>query len=555
MPTYQDLKTYEAGFYNNKRTGDVDDRVYSAKDVREPYCTVFSKGIMPDTDGTAGGYLKVTANGGMGISVAAGTANLGAWFKNTGAYSITLDPSGGSVRYDCVIIRSDDISTTRSDNVAVDREPSIYIKSLTAVPTINDLIRNDNTYEMCIAYVKVKALATSITSADIIDTRTDGSLCNVMSGVGATVVRVYKNTYFSQTENQTVIPIGIAQYNRSKDALSVIVEGRTFTEGVNYTITDNSQITLAVGLPIVGTKIEFEVAKNVNAAGAETVVQEVNELRKEMTANNNKLRHYYYCNGLTDNINISNIVKEFLSLSSYNSMDLHVVGHFGFTQMAAGSGTSGNPYKLFDFGTFGTLPNPKVFIDFSDCDEISVPVTDGTNNVIFGGSSFNIRGANVIASNTTVNTIIRVIDPNVKVVKATDCRFWITAYKNSLIAWNGTFENCRGSVANIVENSYCFQPASAGIVRIIGGEYYAYSTSGYSSAIVGQSGANAVSILYGVNAPTLARSGFVQTNSLLQWTSGGTMNCTDLVSALPMTVAAGISNIRGTIALSKAGLM
>lgn len=556
MPTYPELKTYEAGFYNNKRTGNTDDRVYSAKDVREPYCTVFSKGIMPDTDGTAGGYLKVTAVSGMQISVAAGTANLGAWFKNKGEYKITLDPAGGSVRYDCVIIRSDDISTTRSDNVAVDREPSIYIKSLTAVPTINDLIRNDNTYEMCLAYVKVNALATSIISDNIIDTRTDGSLCNVMSGVGATVVRVYKNTYFSETQGQTVIPIGISQYNRSKDALSVIVEGRTFTEGANYTITDNSKITLAIGLPVVGTKIEFEVAKNVNAAGAETVVQEVAELRKEMNANNNKLRHYYYCNGINDNINISNIVKEFLNLNFYHSMDLHVVGHFGFAEMAAGDGTSGSPYKLFDFGTFTTLPKPKVFIDFSDCDEISVPIADGTNNILFAGSSFNLRGANIYAANTTVNTVIRAIDPNVKVIKASDCRFWITAYKNSLIAWNGTFENCRGSVANVVDNSYCFQPVSSGIIRVIGGEYYAYTgDSSKQSAVVGQSGADAVSILYGVNAPTVARSGYSQTNSLLQWTGGGMLNCTDLVSALPMTVVSGISNIRGTIAKSKPNLM
>lgn len=557
MPTYQEIKTYEAGFYNNKRTGNTDDRVYSAKDVREPYCTVFSKGIMPADDGTAGDYLKVSAVSGMQISVGAGTANLGAWFKNKGAYKITLDTAGSSTRYDCVILRSDDISTTRSDNIAVDREPSIYIKSLTHIPTINDLIRNDDTYELCLAYVKVNAFATGISSANIVDTRTDGTLCNIMSGVGAMVVRIYRNTYFSQTANQTVIPIGISQFNKSKDVLTVIVEGRVFTEGANYTISDdNSQITLTIGLPVVGTRIDFEVTKNVNAAGAETVVQEVVELRKEMNANNNKLRHYYYCNGINDNINISNIVKEFLNLNFYHSMDLHVVGHFGFAEMAAGDGTSGSPYKLFDFGTFTTLPKPKVFIDFSDCDEISVPIADGTNNILFAGSSFNLRGANIYAANTTVNTVIRAIDPNVKVIKASDCRFWITAYKNSLIAWNGTFENCRGSVANVVDNSYCFQPVSSGIIRVIGGEYYAYTgDSSKQSAVVGQSGADAVSILYGVNAPTVARSGYSQTNSLLQWTGGGMLNCTDLVSALPMTVVSGISNIRGTIAKSKPNLM
>lgn len=549
MPTYPATKTYRGGFYNNHVVNGQDDRVYTAEDVRKPYDTVFSDGIMPEADGTAGDCLKVSSTGGMGISVGIGNAKLGgAWFENERVYNITLDVGSAALRYDCVIIRNDD-----SEDV---REPSIYIKSLSAPPKVSDLTRNDKIYEICVGYVQVAALTSSITAGNIVDTRTDGTLCNVMSGVGATVVRVYKNTYFSQTANQTVIPIGISQFNRSKDVLTVIVEGRTFTEGVNYTITDNEQITLAVGLPVVGTRIDFEVTKNVNAAGAETVVQEVAELRKEMNANNNKLRHYYYCNGINDNINISNIVKEFLNLNFYHSMDLHVVGHFGFAEMAAGDGTSGSPYKLFDFGTFTTLPKPKVFIDFSDCDEISVPIADGTNNILFAGSSFNLRGANIYAANTTVNTVIRAIDPNVKVIKASDCRFWITAYKNSLIAWNGTFENCRGSVANVVDNSYCFQPVSSGIIRVIGGEYYAYTgDSSKQSAVVGQSGADAVSILYGVNAPTLARSGFYQTNSILQWTGGGMLNCTDLVSALPLVVVAGISNIRGTIALSKPNLM
>jgi hypothetical protein len=61
--------------------------------------------------------------------------------------------------------------------------------------------------------------------------------------------------------------------------------------------------------------------------------------------------------------------------------------------------------------------------------------------------------------------------------------------------------------------------------------------------------------LNGVNAPTLARSGFYQTNSVLQWAGGGILSCTDLVSALPLITVAGISNIRGTIEKSKAGAM
>ena len=138
---------------------------------------------------------------------------------------------------------------------------------------------------------------------------------------------------------------------------------------------------------------------------------------------------------------------------------------------------------------------------------------------------------------------------------AENCRFWITSYQDSLIANNGTFTNCSGSVANVINNSFCFIPYTGSLLRINGGEYYAYTgASDKVSAVVGQSAANAVSILYAVSAPALNRSGFYQTNSIVQYAGGGLMNCTDLVSALAATVTSGISDIRGTIALSKAGM-
>lgn len=547
MPIYPTNKTYRGGFYNSKKVNGVDDRAYTAEDIRKPYDVIYTDGILAEADGTAGDQLKVTKTGDFGIAVATGYAKLGgAWFENESPYNITLDSADSTDRYDCVIIRNDD-----SDDM---REPLIYINPLSAVPTVNDLTRTDKVYEICVAYIRVPAFAAEITDENIVDTREDGSLCNTMRGVGATVIRTYRNTYFSETANQRVIPIGIPQYDKSRDDLTVIVNGLVFAEGDNYVIWSNSkEVSLNIGLPVVGTRIDFEVRKNVNAAGAETVVQEVGELREEMTAANRILTNYYYCNGVNDNVNISNIVKAFLGLNFYHSMKLHIIGHFGFAQMYGGAGTTSDPYKLFDFGTFAEVPKPKVILDFTECEEIPVLVDDGKYTVIFGGSAIDVIGANVYASNTTVGTIIRIFDDSVKRLKAEDCRFWLTGYKNSLIAMNGTFVNCRGSIANITENSYCFLPSNYGLLRITGGEYYAYTgDSTKQSSVVGQSSAEAVSILYGVSAPTTARSGFYQTNSILQWAGGGILSCTDLVSALPMIVVAGISNIRGTIEKSKA---
>lgn len=546
MPIYPAIKTYWGGFYNNKKTNGVDDRVYTAEDIRKPYDVIYSDGVKPDADGTAGESLKVSVTGEMSITVGRGHAKLGgAWFTNGNLYTIVLDTATSEDRYDCVIVRNDD-----SDDV---RAPQIYIKSLATVPTSADLTRTDKIYEICLAYVRVPAFATEITEDNLVDTREDGELSNTMSGVGATVIRTFRGTYFSKTAGQTVIPIAVP-FVKSRDSLTVIVEGRIFAQGENYTITDDDNITLAIGLPVVGTRVDFVNQRNVNAAGAETVVKEVADLIDEMAVVKNKLQYDYVCNGVNDNVNISNIVKAFYSLDFYHSMKLHIIGHFGFTQMASGEGTNANPYKLFDFGTFQSAPKPKVILDFTECNEIAVNVENGKYTIIFGGSAIDVIGANVYASNTTADTVIRMFDNAVIRLKAEDCRFWITGYKNCIIANNGTFVNCRGSIANATENSYCFMPSTYGIVRINGGEYYAYTgNSAKQSAIVGQSDNNAVSILNGVSAPTIARSGYYQTNSLLQWTGGGVLCSTDLISALPLVVVSGISNIRGTIALSKAG--
>lgn len=544
MPTYPTQKTYRAGFYNSKKANGVDDRVYTAEDIRKPYDVIYSDGVLTEADGTAGEQLKVTATGGFNVSVSAGNAKLGgAWFENVSPFNITLDTANSTDRYDCVIIQNDD-----SDDV---REPKIYIKSLSAVPTINDLTRTEKVYEVCVAYVRIPAFATDITDANIVDTREDGSLCNTMRGVGAMVIRTYRNTYFSQTASQKDIPIGIPQFNRSRDTLTVAVEGRVFAEGANYTVLNNTTIRLAIGLPVVGTRIDIEVAKNVNAAGAETVVQEVRELRREMTAANRKLEYDYYCNGVNDNILIGDMVRSLLrDKDDYKRVHINVIGTLGVSAEAGGKGTSAEPYYWFNFNTGSTR---RAVVDFSNCGAIEPPITNGTYNVIFhSNNDIDVIGANIIANNTTQNTTVRIMNTNYGAVYFEKCRFWITAYTDSLIALRGIFTNCRGSVANIINNSYCFLPASNSVVKVVGGEYYAYTGDATKqSAIVGQSGADAVSILDGVSAPTTARSGYYQTNSLLQWAGGGIMNCTDLISALPLIVVSGISNIRGTIEKSK----
>lgn len=547
MPVYSALKTYRGGYYNNhKDASGNDDRVYSAKDMRKPYDTVFSDGIMPEADGTAGNTLKVTSNGGMSIGIGIGNAKVGgAWFENVSPYYIELDTADSAIRYDAVIIRNDDSESVRAAN--------ILIKSFSRVPTANDLIREGDIYEICLAYVRVPALADSINDTNITDTRDEGSLCNLMRGVGAMVVQTFKNTVYSERAGQTGITIGIPQYNKSRDTLIVAVEGRVFTEGVHYDVMSNTYIELYVGLPVLGTRVDFQVFKNVNAAGADTVVEEVLALRSEMTAAQKTLEHHYYCNGRTDNAQISQIVSNFQTAATdYGSMKLVIHGTFGATSPLGGGGTTDNAYYWFRAGQ-GAASNRRVTLDFTDCKQISINCDAGTVNIIFFGMDCRVIGANVNATGGT--TIYMFSTSGATTVYAENCRFWITCDSGGFIARSGTFKNCRASVTNSGLHSYCFAPLSASLLRLDGGEYYAYTASTeHVSAVVGlTSGENAVAVLFGVNAPTSARSGYRQTHAVYQTT--GKISCAYLISALPIQEVSGSASYNGTIAVSKAGML
>lgn len=549
MPIYGE-KTYRGGFYNNKVVNGNNDRVYTAEDIRKPYDVIYTDGIKPNEDGTAGDNLKVVNIGGFTIEILKGFAKIGgAWFENNSNYQIVLDNPISTTSYDCVILRNDD-----TDNV---RDCSIYVKRLSSKPTINDLVRSGGIYELCIAYIEVKPNAVAINDVDIIDTRVEGELCNVMSGVGAVVTRTYRSTYFSESLNQKQIPIGIPQYDRTRDSISVIIEGRI---NKNYKITNNSYVELTIGLPVVGTRVDFEVVKNVNAAGAESVVQEVGQLRNEVTLNNNKLEYYYYCNGVNDNELISYIVTNFLkSGTDDSSRKFNIIGHFGYTRAMTGTGTASNPYNLFDFildedvnGNF----TRKVTLDFTSCDGIDFTPTDNTSNVIFKSQAIRIIGANVRASNNTTGTIIRVFNSSQFPIACENCRFWITGYQDCIISRNGTFINCRGSITNTMNNSYCFNVTTNGVLNLIGGEYYSYVVDFMSvSGIIGQSGTNSVSILNGVSAPTKARTNLFQTHAIYQMTGAGYVSCYGLITKLTNQLDSAKSHIAGTIPLDKENLI
>lgn len=557
----------KSGFFNALLSNGEYDRKYNANDYCDNLAVVISNGVLRSNNDD----LKVTANG-MTVTVGVGRAWInGHYYVNDTAYSFAAvtAPAGGT-RYDRVFLRLNTELSVRSVSL-------VYQQGTAGNnPAKPAPVRSGNIYDIVLADIFV---GTNATNVIVTDTRGDADICGwVYSTSGdnsffasldaafdewlgekkdtlasVTLFKRYNWRTVLESASNTAI-FNIPQYDAETCFLEVFVNGILKTETAEYSIA-GSVITFGASL-IAGTEIEVKCYKSIDGTGIMSVADEITELQNAVAALNTTGDYEYICNGVDDNVKLSEIAQAWLNGGTdYGSKTIKVYGTFGATAAYAGDGTAANPYRWFSVGS-DEAKNRRITFDFSNCGQISLPIIGGTYNTVFHGNNAHIIGASVITNQTATETVIHVFNSYAGAVYAENCRFWITAYRDSRVGQTGTFVNCRASVANVINNSYCFLPFTDSLLRINGGEYYAYSgSSSAQSAVVGQSAANAVTILNGVNAPTLARSGFYQTNSVLQWAGGGVLSCTDLVSALPLIVVAGISNIRGTIAKSKAGLM
>lgn len=551
----------KAFFYNalpdeNSVTGY--DRNYNADDLSDWLATVWETGVVKSDDG-----LKVVASSGMTVNVNAGKACiLGKPYNNTSLKALTVGtaPTGSTARYDLVVLQYNNETATRHTRLLIKQTSLTGLSTDDAIAST--LIRSGKIFEICLAVIAVQPNATSITQSNIHDKRGNTLLCPWFTAVKGydeyydAMVQSFEYTETLGTASLTVqTNIASRLYNEKYSQVEVYTNGLKEPSSAYSVSTSGANIVIAfTASKASGAKINVILDNYIDGEGMSTALAQYSQWANAVATLQTAGEYDYLCNGENDNVQISNIVKAYLAGGTdYGSVKVNVIGNIGMTAPARGDGTTSNPFGWFDFAQSS---NRRVILDFTRCGQINPTIASGKYSYIFyAPNGIHVIGANVVASNTASDTTIRLVEAG-GVVLFDNCRIWINSYKNGLLSTHGTFKHCRGSVANITENSYCFLPTTYGVVKVEGGEYYAYTgDSTKQSAIVGQSGANAVSILYGVSAPTSARSGFYQTNSLLQWTGGGVMSCTDLMSALPMVVTAGISNIRGTIALSKTNVL
>lgn len=152
------------------RSGFFDNTAVETEDF-----AAFASGIL--TNGVTGNgenSLKVTAAGGMKVSIAVGYAWIeGRFGQIEAAETLTLSTAdSANPRIDRIVVRLD--LSAASINLAV-------LKGTAAAsPSAAALTRDGTVYELCLAEIAVAAGATSITNAVITDTRGDRSLCGAV---------------------------------------------------------------------------------------------------------------------------------------------------------------------------------------------------------------------------------------------------------------------------------------------------------------------------------------------------------------------------------------
>lgn len=535
------------------------DRNYSADDISNWLRVAFTTGVVKTNSEAGTGNplgLKVVADSGMNIKVNAGFACInGKPYINDSYLSLTIGtaPTGANPRYDCIILRMDNTQTREA------RRTYIYVKELGSnPPTINDLTRNDEVYELLLAYVIINPNVTTITQGYIKDRRGNENYCPWFTAVkgyedyyDAIVQQFEFNGTMASAGTTITTNIASSLYNNKYSLIEVYCNGLK-EENDDYTISTSGSYIIVnfTAQKSAGAKISVVLNNFIDGEGLSTAIAGYNQWVQDLEDIKAGVSNYtYVCNGVNDNVNISNIVKAFYSEAGYGSLNLKVVGIFGMTAPVRGDGSSASPYCWLD-ATKQVSTQRVATIDFSNCSEIEITggAFSGKYQAFIRGEVINIYGANIIFNDTSEGTSFKVFPHQGGRLFVEKCRFYITAYQDSLIAYVGTFTNCRGSVANVTGNSYCFMPAV--VVRLSGGEYYSYTGDSNSrSAIIGQSVANSISIVYCINAPISARSGYYQTNSILQFSGGGQVRCRDMITTLTDIIASGV--VADTIQINK----
>lgn len=565
-----------SGFFNALKTSAGYDVKYNADDYSACLAAIIGNGVRRSGNND----LRVIASGGMALTISVGFAMIdGRWYWNDAIYtsfSVPTAPVGDLSRKDRIILRLDKSVSSRSIKL-------VYLQgSNSSNPTAPALTRDNTIYEISLATISVNPSVTTINQSDITDDRPDQELCGwITTPVGyddffanfdaefndwfvekkntlASVTLFKQYMQRITTESATkLIEFNIPQYDYTGvDILQVYVNGVFKVKGIHYNVTSATTLTFVDELN-AKTDIDIVVYKSIDGTGLGSVSDEITELQNQMASIKNIGEYIYICNGVNDNIKLSDLAKELLTVATTNdNITINVYGKFGMSTPYSGYGTSVSRYRWFDFQPNAST-SKKITFDFLNCSEIRITENDPTAHYIgFYGTDIHIKNLSIYVSGSASKrpASFNMFSSGGGYLFCENCRFYIFATYDAIIAKNGTFNDCYGEVISAQAAGTCFQSiGSNALIRLHGGEYRAYCSSGNTNnsyVVDCENGGAAVG--YGVSMPTVSSSYGTQKYSIGNYEGNvafyGTI--TELPSYKDPTTT-GTHTISGTINLSK----
>ena len=556
-----------SGFFNAQIVNGQYDREYNADHYSDNLAVVISDGVLRSSNDD----LKVKASG-MTVTVGIGRAWIrGKWYKNDVPYSFTVPTASTTLpRVDRVVLRYDNTRAVRNISLQyITGTPSVTLTP----PAITD---TDDVKDIVLAEIAVPVNATAV---KVSDTRGDKEICgwvysvkgddeffttldndfgewfsekkDTLASVTLQKKHMYRTT--TTTSGQTKVIFDIPQYvANSTDIIEVFFNGRLQIENDDYTLS-GSAITFKTAKS-AGQEVVVVCTKSYDGTGLGTVVDRVEEIERAISTLETVSEYDYVCNGVDDNVRISNIVKALYAkhtATDFAMYTINIYGTFGCSAPMSGSGTADDNYKWFDFGEFVYTTN-KVILDFSCCSKINITAPNNTVNRIFYGYNQWVKNARIFATVGGTTGAITVSNGQGGKAVFERCTLELTGCVNTYCGQRGEWIDCRTIVVNTHNSSFCWLASTLSLIKVTGGEHYSYSPSAYTSAVFGHlsNATNGVMLVNGASCPTLAKGSYVQSYAVYNPSKNGKCAYNNLITTLPFDAETQI--VRDTIPQSKA---
>ena len=133
--------------------------------------------------------IQVVHKNAMTVTIKAGKLNINGCFGEIDTdIDVEIEQGGSTARTDRIVLRLNDNEEARSiSNVTLKGNPNAL-----------SLTREGAIYDICIAEINVPASATSLTNANIVDTRLDTDLCGIVAG---NITEIDTTTLYNQIQS------------------------------------------------------------------------------------------------------------------------------------------------------------------------------------------------------------------------------------------------------------------------------------------------------------------------------------------------------------------